>query len=347
MNRQDDIAVLVQNRPFFGAVLVHVPLLYALRRSHPSSRIVLYSTFERARLLCDLGLADDFVLYRRASWSLWRSLRRHRHGTIISLRRESEGLAFLVAATGAKRTLSFKRNLNRFLYRRTIRRRLDCYRAAGLLRLTKLLNVEFDISEVHAFFQELASASSWQPPDRGPVLCVIPCCSDDRKQWGLPSFLRYCRLWREAEPTASFVFVLGPRERRYVAEIEGSDLATSVTCLVEADVPTVARAVFASKVTVINDCAPGHIAQMTGRPVVCVLGNWDGNAASRLKEWLYERPGAIGVTSPDRGPICEIAVDAVFDASRKAALSLPPVTLREPGVRDAATAAPARLLTKP
>lgn len=331
MNRHQDIAVLVQNRPFFGAVLVHVPLLYALRRSYPPSRIVLYATFEKARLLCELGLADDLVIYRGASWSLWRSLRRHRKGIIISLRRESEGLAFLIAATGARTTLGFTRNLNRFLYRRTVRRRLDCYRAAELLRVTELLNVKFDIGEVHTFFQELAATSGWRPPDRGPVLCVMPCCSDGRKQWGLPNFLRYCRLWREAEPTASFVFVLGPRERRYLAEVERSDLATSTTCLVEPDVPTIARAVLASKVTVINDCAPGHIAQMTGRPVVCVVGNWDGNAGARLKEWLYERPGAIGVTSPDRRPIDDIPVDVVFDASRQAALSLPFVPLRDLG----------------
>ena len=35
------IAGFVENRPFFGALLVHVPLLEALRRLDPVSRIVL------------------------------------------------------------------------------------------------------------------------------------------------------------------------------------------------------------------------------------------------------------------------------------------------------------------
>ncbi len=61
------IVVFVENRPFFGAILVHAPFLDELRRRHPGARLVLFSPFAAAEMLVRLGLADAVRLQITAS----------------------------------------------------------------------------------------------------------------------------------------------------------------------------------------------------------------------------------------------------------------------------------------
>lgn len=308
-----EIAVLIQNRPYLGALLVHLPLLHALRRVHPGHRIVAYSPFGAARLLADERAVDDVVHYRGLI-PLWRALRAQKPDRIISLRRKSLRVGLAVVASGAPRSIGFRHGMNTSFLRHAVPLDKRVYRALAFLRV---MDLPPDVAreQIAACVRELASRSAWKPDANARYYCVIPCGSDGRKQWGLTNFLDYCRAWRARDACARFIFVLGPRERAMAGAVADSDLASRSLTLVEPALATIARVVLASRVTVTNDCAPGHVAQMSGAACVSVFGNWDGASDRRVGEWFFERPGSRCVVPGASRRADGIPVSAVFEAS--------------------------------
>lgn len=306
------VAVFLQNRPFLGALLVHIPLLRALRTAYPGARIHVYSPFAGASLLVTLKEADAVVLYGRAgSTPLPVVLRRDRPDVVLTLRRKSLRVALAIAASGARTTVGFRHPILDRLYDHRIPLDKSVYRALSALRLLAPLCVGVDVSDARVFRSDAAPT-----PREARGVCVVPCASDDRKQWGIERYLDLCRRLRSKEGDAAVTFILGPRERTLVPAIESANLGVPVSLLVEGSVEDIANAVLGARLTVTNDCAPGHVAQMAGGPVVCVFGNWDGAAPRRMGEWFYRRPGAAAVTTDAPGPITDVTVEAVLAAAR-------------------------------
>ncbi|MFM2090791.1 MAG: hypothetical protein RLZZ127_1280, partial [Planctomycetota bacterium] len=73
-----------------------------------------------------------------------------------------------------------------------------------------------------------------------------------------------------------------------------------------------------ARVVVANDCGPGHLAQMSGAPMVTLFPNPRGDAAWReplLRLWWWERPGAVAITPAVAGALADVPVAAVADAA--------------------------------
>src|SRR5262245_47331737 len=104
-------ALFLQNRDFFGAMVVHVPLVHALReralRSNSGASITIYSPFERGRIFESLGLASETrVGYGGAA--ILSELRTRRFDTIVTLRPQSFGLTAAIGASGARERIGFR-----------------------------------------------------------------------------------------------------------------------------------------------------------------------------------------------------------------------------------------------
>ena len=307
-----ETALILHNRPFLGALLVHMPLLRGLRERHPDSRVVAYSPFDLAGLLVDEGMADEVVTYH-GTRSLWTALRRRRPDRIYCLRRKSLRVALAVATCGISDTTGYQyRQQNRY-YRVAVPHDRTVYRARAFLDLLQLSDAEAHAHVVGAIDQLAGRAPA--KSIAGNRYTIVPCCSDDRKQWGLDRFLAWCRHWREHDGDATFAAVLGPREAPMADAIRASDLGDRFAVLTSPSLPQLAHAVRGSRVTISNDCAPGHLAQMSGAPSVTIFGNWDGEVGRRTGEWFYDRPGARCLTTERASPIADISVATAVDAT--------------------------------
>jgi ADP-heptose:LPS heptosyltransferase len=306
--------VFLQNRDFFGAVVVHVPLLDALRQADPKAPLVVYSPHQRGRLYASIGLADDVVVYAGAGGALWSDLRERRFDRIVTLRPQSFGLTALISTAGAARTLGYATALSRLVLTRTVRRDTRIYRA---LNYQNLITGEVPVPPFQDAVRRLAARSARSHADGERPYVLMPCGSEERKLWGEANFVALARTIAEHEPDARFQLVLGGGESRYVELFARAGLGDRTSALIDGSIPDIARSVLRARAVVANDCGPSHVAQLSGVPLVVIFGNWDGVAQVRIAEWFWPRPGARCMTTRQPAPIATIAVGDVHAALRE------------------------------
>jgi ADP-heptose:LPS heptosyltransferase len=310
------VVVFVENRPFFGALLVHVPLLRELRRRHPGRRIHLCAPFAEARLLCELGAADALHRYGRGWAEVRQLLRQLRPEAVYLLRPTSLRLAALVGCCGAPERVGFRTG-GGLLLSRSVPHDVSVYRPRKYLALLPELPAETMSLADH--FRELAAAADRTLLPRLPYVAILPGGgAGGFKLWGVERFLQVCRSIATSGRELRFLFVLGRAEAHLRPTIEAALPADRVSVLFDASVATLSAAAFGARAALGNDCGPGHVFQMCGCPCVCVMSNHDGQAAGRIAEWVDAANHPYVQTSRRGEPITAIPVEQVTAALERA-----------------------------
>lgn len=310
---QGGTAVFLQNRDFFGAMVVHVPLFDALRRAAPDHPIVTYAPFDRGRIFQSLGLADDTFVYAHTGGTLWSDVREHKFDRVVLLRPQSFGLTALLSTAGAKRTLGYTTALSKLVFSHTIRRDTRIYRARNY---TDLIASDVEIPPFPECVERLARRSTRQVESGAIVL--MPCGSEARKLWGERNFVAIAQRLVERDRATRFTLVLGRDEARYVELFREADLGDRTNALIDGSLADIARTVSSARVVIANDCGPSHVAQLAGVPMVLLFGNWDGGARARIDEWFDPRRSARCLTTAGVAPIDSIEVADVVTALESA-----------------------------
>ncbi len=312
------LAVFVENRPFFGALLVHVPLLHALRLRAPGARLVLYAPFPQARLLAGIGAADEAVVCAGRFAGPLSRLRRDRPDEVLVLRPASRGLDLAVALAGAPVRAGFDSWLARLLYTRRALHDTAVYRPRKYLALER--GAAASHAPLDAWFRAHAA-----PADAGgagvarDTLAVLPGGgAGDFKRWAPGHFLALCARLAAEEPSLRFTWVLGPQEAEWRERLAASPVAGRSSVLFDRPVAELAAAAFAARAAVGNDCGPGHVFQMCGCPFACVMGDHDRRGSTRAAEWV-DAPNHAYLSLPRPGePIDAVSVDAAAERVRAA-----------------------------
>lgn len=313
------IAVVLQNRARLGTLVCHIPLISSLRRQYRDAHLTVAAPFAEAGLLVADGLADTLVHLPRGAWGRLRVIRGLRADVLLTLRPTSIVITLLVGLSGARARIGFDTTLARRLFTAVRPRDLGIYRALNYLQLLEPLAVAPRLSD------HLVAAAAAVPaaidPSREHV-CLMPGGAAPFKLWGIDNFLALAARLRAARPGTRFVFILGPGERALRERIDASPLAAASTVLDTPSLGAIAQAVLASRVTVANDCGPSHVAQLLGRPYVCVFANHLGQAERVTRQWFLPRPGARWLSGPPGVPITELppaeverCVEAVWPAA--------------------------------
>ncbi|HEY5997727.1 MAG TPA: glycosyltransferase family 9 protein [bacterium] len=317
MGRPPAVAVFLENRPFFGALLAHAPLLWELRRRHPGRRIVAFAPFEEAHLLRDLGAADALVRYEPSFRCVRSHLRELRPEAIYLLRPYSFWLTAAVGLQPARPRAGFRTRAGRLLLSRAVPHDVSLYRPRKYLAL--LPDLDHRSAPLDGFFRELAAGADRAalPPD--PFVAVLPGGGAGAfKLWGVERFLAVCHRLAGADPRLRFLFVLGRAEEHLLPAIEAALGADRARVLLEAPVATIAAAALAAEAAVGNDCGPGHVFQMCGCPYVCVMSDHDARAPQRTLEWLDAPNRPLAQVSPPGAPITAVPVEPVAAAVQRA-----------------------------
>lgn len=304
--------VFLQNRDFFGARLIHLPLLNALKGTYSDNEIIVFSPFESSHFFREMGLASEVVVYSYGLLRMRRKLKRLRPDLIVSLRPGSEWLNLSIGLSGAKQRLSFRTVTTQILFTHTVARDISIYRAQAFLKVLELIGIS---SKPGTFFWEQSKQGTILLPDERNTFCMIPGGGSGKfKRWGIKNFLGLCERLKKRYESAAFIFIIGEAEKHYVEEIHSASIAKDSKILFNEMIANCARAIAACKVTIANDCGPAQIAQMMNVPYVGIFSNYDGKAKGRIAEWFFQHENAQAVTTEDVEDIKSIPVGRIEKA---------------------------------
>ncbi len=323
------IAVFIEKKPFFGATLVNIPFLHALRGLYPGTKIVVLSTEPAAELLAKAGVADEFILYKWDFFGIRHTLRDISPELVFVLRPASRGLDLAVASCHIPESASFYSWLGRLLYSRIVPHNNAIYRARKFMTLV-MEPAAARTAPLDGWFRGAAARAGLSTSSWGRTLAVLPGGGDGAyKLWGEENYLKLCADLARRDPELSFTWILGPQEAGLGKKIAASGLASRSRILSNASLPDLAAAAFASAGAVGNDCGPAHLFQMCGCPFICVMSDDTGvmpqdigRGALCAAEWVDAPNRAFIAFSRPGEHISTVKVGTVLDLVLK---RLPPV----------------------
>jgi ADP-heptose:LPS heptosyltransferase len=307
--------VFLQNRNFYGNKLIHIPLLYALKKKLKSSETIVFSPYESGMLFSKIGLASSVQFYSPGLLHMKRKLKQLKPDLVLSLRPSSQWLDMAVGLCGAKKRLGFRTTLSKFLFTHTVPRDFSLYRALDFMRLLEPIGVK---DKLGSFFYRQREQATLRLPEGRDWYCLIPGGGTGVfKRWSIERFLELCRLIRQENLRASFLFILGDKEKEYVKPIKTSPDASDAIILFKEKIANLSEAFSSSKATIANDCGPAQIAQMMKVPYVGLFSNHEGRADEWIAEWFLPHEQATAIVSEDSKDINSISADNVHKALKR------------------------------
>lgn len=302
------IAVLAPNKPYWGARIVQIPFLQALREVFPKAEVHVHSPVEAAAELVRWRLADSHRPYVRGAWAgVLAEIRRRRPERIYNLRRKSSGCSLVTAAQRGTRVGYHEGVFARFLDERV------SYDSRIYMATRYVSLVHPDVLDGHDA-RTIPLFRAWLETRVGggcaeKRVLLLPGAGNVQKKWPLERFLELAEPLREAT-SCEVTAVLGPREREEHWRLVGDPRVEVL------DTPTVtelARLVDCSALVVSNDNGPSHFAQLSGRRFLGLYrAGW-----STVEDWFLDKENSeILVTEP--GEAMEaISFERVLAAARR------------------------------
>ena len=299
MATSDDILLLNLTR--LGDLVQTTPLAVGLKKAHPEARVVVCAQkrFESAARLMD-GV-DEIVAI---DYDALRKVASDRSITVLEVVAKAEALlapllgrtfraavnlthsrtsAYLMSLLDARETFGtlMTRSGHRvirhpwmlFLYNFGMNKQIapfnlvDIYALGGGVpihreRIPLSLRVGPEAEEwAEEFLRERTSGD-------GPLVAIQSTASDAHKMWHPSSFIRSCRILRDAVG-ARFLFLGSREERELVEKVHAAvDAPGSVVAAGETDLPQLCALLRRADLMITNDTGPMHLAAAVGTPVV-------------------------------------------------------------------------------
>lgn len=305
-------ALFVQNRNFFGAQLLHLPLMDALRGDR-RDEVVAFVPYAGGGVFVRTGAADEVRRYDRNILRTCRMLRRERFDTVITLRPQSTWLNLAVGLSGAPVRAGFQGPLAGTLFSVTVPRDTRTYRGNCYMALARALGMPHDTG---AIFRRLAARA--QPASEEPnAFCLVPGGGAGAyKRWPLTHYLQLATHLATADSSSRFTWLLGPDEAAMADSIAMSEVGGCSHVLIGPSVGEIARAALDSTAVIANDCGQAHVAQLLKVPTVVVFSNETGTGHADVTEWFHPHARAKAIVGPRGADIGAIEPEAVLAAVR-------------------------------
>jgi heptosyltransferase-2 len=276
--------VVVVQTAFLGDVVLTLPLLTALRREAPATRIALVTTPAAAPLVREHPDVSLLLVYDKhgedrgvaGGGRIVKALKHWDAGLALVPHRSLRS-AMVVAAAGIPRKIGFDTSAGRWLFTDRVAYRRDAHEVDRNLDLLSPLHARPSARVLPRLYPNAkdreivlqVAGKVLAPPGRKPV-AVAPGSVWATKRWVPEGFIRVCRTL--ASRGESVVLLGGeddaPLCGRIAAEAgEGvTSFAGSLTLMQSVALLQVC------KVLLTNDSAPQHLAVAVGTPVVSIFG---------------------------------------------------------------------------
>lgn len=301
-----DIAVYIRSMRFLGGQIVTWPLLYALKKHWPDSRVRIVARDAVAHQYACLPWPVDFV-HARGFWGQLGGLRRDTD-MMLALHYSSERYGLYAALRRPRLRLGFQnsRMLDRVWTHAWPKDFNEYLGLANMRLLSQILPLDIE-ANARECFQALADTST-ATDDQTDVVMMPSGGAGDYKRWSLDHYLSVLEKMRARFGPVTVAFVLGPDEKAEYERLRELRLP-GVSLLMSRPLPDIARACMNARLVVANDCGPSHIAQGACVPYVGIINEPN-------PQWFWARPYSRCVTplGAHAGNIHSILPEQVFEA---------------------------------
>lgn len=291
------IAVIIPHKPFFGALLVQMPLYQHLRANYPDAHICLWAAFSSANIFKAHGLADEVRIYnKKKKLNPLSDINSYEPDILIDLWYLSERMTLMSKLVRAKHKISLSqtaatlgRNIKgiapfhitryiAFNYLSVLDHLPDCTQRFGFDRL----------HEIKLEGEEELPASDRLPANT-PFVTLMPGGGEGpHKRWSIENYCALARHIHQEHAAVQFLIVLGVKEQEYepIIRQELGDIPYRIAMM-----PTLSQLTHYLQhtcLTVANDCGPSHWGQMLGGNYIGVWG-WkeEENPCVRIAQWAW------------------------------------------------------------
>lgn len=304
--------VFLRNRRHFGAQILTLPVLYALKEIFPKSPLWIISRAEVKHIYGQIAWIDRLIL---STSTLNDCIVMPKNAAaVVSLRPSSLAPPFLSYIKRAECSIGYARHpwlLNK-INQVGITFDGSRFRAIHYLELLKTIKPNLNIDEALAApFKAQAKLAPAAPADNGEHfnLVLIPGAGGGEfKKWGITNFLKLAdSLASRVRGKMRAYIVLGPaeHEEKMVLERQQRD---SLQLLTDPSLAELCTFIQRADLVVSNDCGPSHIAQCLGAPYVGIYDCYK-------PEWYWPRAGSISVSADNlNNDIKQISVNSVLSA---------------------------------
>lgn len=308
------IVVFNPNKRYLGALFVQIPFFHHVRHYYPEARITLFSRNKESKLLLDLGLADELILYAnsRSILRIWGQIWHLRPNLGFNLKPNSDLINLALWLSPVKRVYGYGESIfSRMVLAAWVKNDNQIYKASNYLQLFALDNPL--LADQYSWFKQQAEGSELACDTHKTNICFIPGGGQEGKRWGIENYLKCAALFLERFPDAHLVFVMGSDEQVYLPFIEKTLLPQQYTILLNRDIATICKAIRQCKLTISNDCGPSHLAQMLGGAYLGIWGYARRKSLSgRIAEWSIPKDNSLQTAAPGNDHITTLPAAAVF-----------------------------------
>ncbi len=296
------IVVFVQNRNFWGAKLIHFPMLYSVYKNYNNAEIILFLPYEDSSLFMESGIIKKVVFYKKGLFQLFLALKKEKPDLIISLRPEPLWLNLLLLLWG-KKVIGFK-NFFSFFYKKTIKYDKKIYRALAFNDL-----IDNNLS-LESYFKNIKAKQGYKNFKK--IIFIIPGGgSGEFKRWNIDNFIELCKkIYKEG---FYFFFVLGEGEVSYIQKVENFLKYYPGEILFNKNLKDIISYFWVGDLFISNDCGPVHLAQMMGKRCLIIYSDEYENADKVIDEWFLPQKYSKFIKSENGKNINSIKVDDVFE----------------------------------
>ena len=290
------IVVISQNRGFFGAQIVHIPLLRALKELHPESKIYFFSKNSVSKKLLILGVIDEIVMEKSKNNFLTNYIKINPDIT-INLRGKSLFHILSIIIFNRKTKIGFSGFLSNLFFDISKKSNTSIYRAKNYLSLIDK-EIPYKVTE------------------KKKKVILIPGAGEDHKIWDINNYIKIAELIKTSFNDFKIIFILGEKERKLTG------LLKKYTFYIGRSVNEDFNEIENSSLVIANDCGPSHIAHISDVNIITILSNEFNNAEGITNEWVNTGEKCCVIKAEESKSINYITVDTVFKEAKKILLLL-------------------------
>ncbi|MDA3947319.1 MAG: hypothetical protein PF439_11640 [Helicobacteraceae bacterium] len=292
-----NIAIFMQNRPHFGANLLHIPLIYSLKQCFPDADITLFSKNGTAKILTSVMPIKN-IHVTKDKFKEVQTYQKLDADITISLRKNSLPVTLAMILLNRNKTYGYANFLSRLFFTKTLPFNQSLFRTESYLALLPDQCPK----------QYLPSI-----PVQQKHICLMPGGAFDWKHWDIENYLKLADRLKNRLPEYTVYFVMGEMEEPYVKTIEAWHNHYEI--LINQPLKALFELVQSSQLVIANDCGPSHIAQISDVKNIILYSSEVNDGNSVAKEWFRDKEDSAFIVGVKGESINTIDVDSVYQSA--------------------------------
>ena len=288
----DKIVIFMQNRDFFGAQIIHIPLVLELKKQYPNSKIILFAKYGVAKILNGLNIVDKIII-EKTKFDTFKKYISINPDVTINLRKKSLFINMLISFFNFKTKIGFETGLTKLFFTKTSVYNSSLYRG-------------------HNYMKPFDRTMELLPTNTKKRISILPGAGGDFKMWNINNYISLAKQLKEIYVDYEICFVLGNKEASF-----SNDIPKEFKIYLNLEIKSLFEVIQESMLVIANDCGPSHIAQISDINTLILYSDEMNDANKVKKEWFNDKSNSYCIIGKSNKHIDSINVEEVFNLADK------------------------------